>query len=239
MSEQTRPRSRLVVNEIPLPNRGAGAPAAVRLPASRPRADRHPRRLRARRLRRLHGAGRRGADALLSAAGGQPGGRADHDRGGTGRGGAVAGAAGVRRVPRPAVRILHARLPDHDHRGAAGEPAPDAGQAREMVGGNLCRCTGYQNIVKSVLAGGRADRARCDGRRRNRHDDRMVGEPVQAGGRRSGWWPAAAATSTTSGATRSRSRCCARRTPTPRSSTSTSPARSRSRDCWRSTPTRI
>jgi aerobic carbon-monoxide dehydrogenase small subunit len=30
-------------------------------------------------------------------------------------------------------------------------PDPTAEQAREMIGGNLCRCTGYQNIVASVL----------------------------------------------------------------------------------------
>ncbi len=30
-------------------------------------------------------------------------------------------------------------------------PAPTAEEAREAIGGNLCRCTGYQNIVKSVL----------------------------------------------------------------------------------------
>ncbi|MGI8665484.1 MAG: (2Fe-2S)-binding protein [Jatrophihabitans sp.] len=29
------------------------------------------------------------------------------------------------------------------------DPSPD--DAREMIGGNLCRCTGYQNIVASVL----------------------------------------------------------------------------------------
>ena len=33
---------------------------------------------------------------------------------------AVASAAGLRRVPRAPVRLLHARLPDHDHGGAAG-----------------------------------------------------------------------------------------------------------------------
>jgi carbon-monoxide dehydrogenase small subunit len=30
-------------------------------------------------------------------------------------------------------------------------PDPSEEEAREAIGGNLCRCTGYQNIVKSVL----------------------------------------------------------------------------------------
>ena len=30
-------------------------------------------------------------------------------------------------------------------------PAPSPEEAREAISGNLCRCTGYQNIVKSVL----------------------------------------------------------------------------------------
>ena len=30
-------------------------------------------------------------------------------------------------------------------------PAPSREEAREMVSGNLCRCTGYQNIVAAVL----------------------------------------------------------------------------------------
>jgi carbon-monoxide dehydrogenase small subunit len=33
-------------------------------------------------------------------------------------------------------------------------PAPSEAQAREAIGGNLCRCTGYQNIVASVLRAG-------------------------------------------------------------------------------------
>src|SRR5690606_39026704 len=33
----------------------------------------------------------------------------------------------------------------------AENPSPTEEQAREAIGGNLCRCTGYQNIVKSVL----------------------------------------------------------------------------------------
>jgi aerobic-type carbon monoxide dehydrogenase small subunit (CoxS/CutS family) len=30
-------------------------------------------------------------------------------------------------------------------------PDPDEEEAREAIGGNLCRCTGYQNIVAAVL----------------------------------------------------------------------------------------
>ena len=50
---------RLVVNGVAHDVRRARPAAAVRRAAPRPRPDRHPRRLRARRLRRLHGAGRR------------------------------------------------------------------------------------------------------------------------------------------------------------------------------------
>jgi aerobic carbon-monoxide dehydrogenase small subunit len=31
------------------------------------------------------------------------------------------------------------------------KPDPDEAEAREAIAGNLCRCTGYQNIVASVL----------------------------------------------------------------------------------------
>jgi carbon-monoxide dehydrogenase small subunit len=34
--------------------------------------------------------------------------------------------------------------------GLRDNPAPTHDEAREMVAGNLCRCTGYQNIVKAV-----------------------------------------------------------------------------------------
>jgi aerobic carbon-monoxide dehydrogenase small subunit len=34
--------------------------------------------------------------------------------------------------------------------GLRAAPDPDDEQAREMIGGNLCRCTGYQNILASV-----------------------------------------------------------------------------------------
>ncbi len=32
-----------------------------------------------------------------------------------------------------------------------GTPQPDEAQIREAIGGNLCRCTGYQQIVEAVL----------------------------------------------------------------------------------------
>jgi carbon-monoxide dehydrogenase small subunit len=35
--------------------------------------------------------------------------------------------------------------------GLRDNPEPSEEEARGMVGGNLCRCTGYANIVKSVL----------------------------------------------------------------------------------------
>jgi aerobic carbon-monoxide dehydrogenase small subunit len=41
------------------------------------------------------------------------------------------------------VTTITAYLRDH--------PAPSEAQARAAIGGNLCRCTGYQNIVASVL----------------------------------------------------------------------------------------
>jgi carbon-monoxide dehydrogenase small subunit len=38
-------------------------------------------------------------------------------------------------------------------------PDPSEAQVREWLEGNICRCTGYQNIVKSVIAGAAAMRA--------------------------------------------------------------------------------
>jgi carbon-monoxide dehydrogenase small subunit len=35
--------------------------------------------------------------------------------------------------------------------GLRDNPEPTEAEARDMVAGNLCRCTGYANIVKSVL----------------------------------------------------------------------------------------
>jgi len=35
-------------------------------------------------------------------------------------------------------------------------PNPTEKDVREWLEGNLCRCTGYHNIVKSILAGAEA-----------------------------------------------------------------------------------
>ena len=34
--------------------------------------------------------------------------------------------------------------------------APSEHETREWLEGNFCRCTGYHNIVKSIMAGARA-----------------------------------------------------------------------------------
>ena len=38
---------------------------------------------------------------------------------------------------------------------ANSHPAPTEHEVRESLEGNLCRCTGYHNIVKSIMAGAR------------------------------------------------------------------------------------
>ena len=44
--------------------------------------------------------------------------------------------------------------------GLRDNPDPTEDEAREMIGGNLCRCTGYQNIVASVVRAGELLRER-------------------------------------------------------------------------------
>ena len=64
---------------------------------------------------------------------------------------AAPGAGGVPRVPRPPVRLLHAGHDHADRRPPEREPEPEEEEVRVGLEGNLCRCTGYHNIVKSVL----------------------------------------------------------------------------------------
>jgi carbon-monoxide dehydrogenase small subunit len=51
-------------------------------------------------------------------------------------------------------------------------PDPTEAEAREAISGNLCRCTGYQNIVASVLRA--AELTRSTGRSLPRHADEPV-----------------------------------------------------------------
>ena len=53
----------------------------------------------------------------------------------------------------------------------ADNPDPTPEEAREMVGGNLCRCTGYQNIVAAVLRAAEITRAA---------ENTRAAEPTQA-----------------------------------------------------------
>jgi carbon-monoxide dehydrogenase small subunit len=41
-------------------------------------------------------------------------------------------------------------------------PNPTEDDVREAISGNLCRCTGYQNIVKSIMAAARAMRSQSE-----------------------------------------------------------------------------
>src|SRR5215218_9445524 len=108
---------------------GAGPAAAGRLPAPRPGPDRHPRGLRARRLRGLHGARRRSADALVPAVRRRGRRGRDHHRRGLPRPRRRPrpGPAGLPGLPRAPVRLLHPRVRDHRDRLAARPPRPDRG----------------------------------------------------------------------------------------------------------------
>ena len=81
-----------------------------------------------------------------------------HDRGPRQRHRAAPDAGGLPRASRPAVRLLHAGH-DHDggrHREPQGLRRSTSTTIREELEGNICRCTGYHNIVKAVEAGAQA-----------------------------------------------------------------------------------
>ena len=107
--------------------RGRGSLDAGRAAARSPRPDRHQDRLRARRVRRLHGAARRQAGLLLQPAGGV-GRRPDRPdgRGAGARRRAASAAAGVRRARRAAVRLLHVGPADGGDGAARTQSASDA-----------------------------------------------------------------------------------------------------------------
>ena len=58
-------------------------------------------------------------------------------------------AAGVPRAARAPVRLLHARHGAWPPSACCGrQPNPSEAEIRTALEGNLCRCTGYHNIVK-------------------------------------------------------------------------------------------
>ena len=77
--------------------------------------------------------------------------------------------------------------------GLRDNPTPTHDEAREMVAGNLCRCTGYQNIVKAVERA-----AEIAAETVTRHDDQADGPGRSSGSRTSGSCAARGGTSTTS-----------------------------------------
>ena len=110
--------------------RGRAAHAAERFSPPCARRDRHPCRMRARRLRLLHGAARRRGRALLPDARGAGRGQGGDDGGIARRRQRQAqrAAAGVPEQSRAAMRVLHARHPDVVHRFPRAQSRSDRGR---------------------------------------------------------------------------------------------------------------
>jgi len=64
--------------------------------------------------------------------------------------------------------------------GLEANPSPTEDEARDMVSGNLCRCTGYQNIVKAVLRAAELGRDEGAGLAGSTGEGRSVVEPASA-----------------------------------------------------------
>ncbi len=50
------------------------------------------------------------------------------------------------------MRLLHAGMITRAYRLLQENPNPSETEIRHGISGNLCRCTGYQNIVKAIRA---------------------------------------------------------------------------------------
>ncbi len=230
-------------------------PPARPLHPRRPRADGHARRLRHRQLRRLHRARRRpGGEELHDAR--RPGRRRPHRHGRGARRGRRADARSSRPFTdhhalqcgycTPGMLMSATRL-------LAQNPHPSEDEVRKALQGNICRCTGYVNIVEAVVAAGRgrevsdSTASTTTSHREGRRSGEGLRRPSACRARRtSGSSRARASSSTTSAATEwATSISSARRTRTRRSSRSTSRRRLRWRGCtgrspatrWRSRPT--
>ena len=181
----------LTVNGVAARARPRAAGAARLRPARAARPDRDRRRLRHLVLRRLHRASRRRVGQVLHDAR-RPGGRPrDHDdRGARAQNGEL-------HPLQESFHEHHALQCGYCTSGMvlaaasllAREPEPDrATRSGTALEGNLCRCTGYQNIVDAIAGGGGDERA---GRGRDRQRDRRAGPrarrtPRSCRGRRSG-----------------------------------------------------
>ena len=50
------------------------------------------------------------------------------------------------------MRVLHAGYGDVGGRLLKDNPKPSEQEIRDYLEGNICRCTGYHNIVKAIMA---------------------------------------------------------------------------------------
>jgi len=122
-----------------------------------PAAHRHPRRLRYGAVRRVHCPHERQGDQELL------------DRRHASEGADILTIEGVARPTARCTRCrrrsrrttacnaaLHAGHGDERARLREKPSRPTEEEVRDSLEGNLCRCTGYHNIVKSIMAGARA-----------------------------------------------------------------------------------
>lgn len=65
------------------------------------------------------------------------------------------------------------------HRLLREHSSPTAEEVREAIGGNICRCTGYQDIVTSVLAAASAGQAPGLSAATHQPPERLVGAPIR------------------------------------------------------------
>ena len=142
----------VTVNGVRRRATGAATTHARRLPPRAVRPDRHPPRLRARRVRRVFGAARRrrGAACLVFAV------QADGAEVTTIEG--IAGPDGELSTVQAAFRDEHGLQCGFCTPGFVvsvtaflrDNPDPTDDEIRVGLSGNLCRCTGYQGIINAV-----------------------------------------------------------------------------------------
>ena len=154
---------RMTVNGRKIERRVEFPPAVGGFPAQRIKAHRRPYRMRPRRLRRLHRLDQWTHRTKLHCVCRANGRRQHRDGRIVGRQRrAIAVAGSFPRAPCTAVRILHAWILMTANQLLKQNPDPTEQQIRRALAGNLCRCTGYVNIVRAVKAAARKIRAAAD-----------------------------------------------------------------------------